>query len=77
MSNPSHKFAEPCCELSSRERAVLALVACGYSNKIIARELGISPLTVKNHVQHMLPKLRARNRTHAAAMAAGVLQVAA
>jgi DNA-binding NarL/FixJ family response regulator len=51
--------------LTSQEAAVLRLVAGGYSNKEVARHLGLAVGTVKNHVSEMLRKLEARDRTHA------------
>jgi DNA-binding NarL/FixJ family response regulator len=51
--------------LTAREAAILRLVAGGYSNKEIARCLGIAVGTVKNHLSDMLRKLEARDRTHA------------
>ena len=49
--------------LTPREREVAKLVASGLSNKVIAAELGLSLLTVKDHVHHILTKsgLRARS----------------
>ncbi len=55
--------------LSPREMEILKLAAQGTSNKEIARILGISEQTTKNHVSSILRKLRAENRTHAVAMA--------
>ena len=51
--------------LTERELQVLALVAEGYSNKLIAIRLGISERTVKNHLTYIMTKLRASDRTHA------------
>jgi DNA-binding NarL/FixJ family response regulator len=51
--------------LTGQETAILRLVAGGYSNKEVARHLGISMGTVKNHVSDILRKLDARDRTHA------------
>lgn len=51
--------------LSSREKDVLAHLARGSSNKIIAYELGIAEPTVKVHVSHILGKLGATDRTDA------------
>lgn len=51
--------------LTQREREVLALVAEGYSNKRIARHLGISERTVKQHLTWIMTKLQASDRTHA------------
>jgi LuxR family transcriptional regulator, maltose regulon positive regulatory protein len=53
--------------LSEREREVLALMAEGQSNKLIARALGLSPHTVKRHVANILTKLVLDSRTQAAA----------
>lgn len=53
--------------LSEREREVLALLAEGRSNKQIARNLDISPHTVKRHVANILGKLVVDTRTQAAA----------
>jgi len=51
--------------LTPRELDVLALVAEGLPNKVIARELGISDQTVKFHVASITGKLGASNRTDA------------
>ena len=56
--------------LSAREREVLALIALGDSNKLIARKLDIAETTVKIHVQHILRKLQLSSRVHAAIYAA-------
>lgn len=58
-------------QLSAREREVLALIACGDSNKVIARKLDIAETTVKIHVQHILRKLRLSSRVQAAVYATG------
>ena len=62
-------------DLSEREIAVLREVARGTSNKIIAAHLSISEATVKAHMQHILLKLGASDRTHAVniALARGFL----
>ena len=52
--------------LSSREREVLGLLALGYPNKAIARELWLSPHTVQNHIRGIFRKLGVENRTQAA-----------
>jgi DNA-binding NarL/FixJ family response regulator len=56
-------------ELSPREVEVLRLIAHGYTNQQIAKELLLSNSTVKNHVQRILSKLGASGRTQAAIMA--------
>jgi DNA-binding NarL/FixJ family response regulator len=55
--------------ISPRECEVLEQLAAGSANKVIARELGISPNTVKTHVARLLEKLGAANRTEAIARA--------
>ena len=52
--------------LTPRETEVLALIARGFSNKRIARELGVAEKTVKTHVAHVLHKLDVTDRTAAA-----------
>lgn len=52
--------------LTSREAQVLRHVALGLSNKEIARSLSISVETVKEHVQNILRKMKANDRTDAA-----------
>lgn len=55
--------------LSPREMEILQHAARGESNKEIARALGISQQTVKNHISSILRKLGARDRTEAAVYA--------
>ena len=63
--------------LTQRELDVLALMAEGASNKMIARQLDISVHTVKFHVGSLLDKLDATGRTDAVAHAArrGVIEL--
>jgi DNA-binding CsgD family transcriptional regulator len=51
--------------ISARELEVLAHLAIGSSNKLIARKLDISPNTVKTHTKNLYEKLCAQNRTEA------------
>jgi DNA-binding NarL/FixJ family response regulator len=51
--------------LTRREVEVLAALQRGRSNKLIACELGMSENTVKVHIQRIMRKLRASNRTEA------------
>jgi transcriptional regulator EpsA len=55
--------------VTQREREILSWLREGKSNQQIAEELGISALTVKNHVQKILRKLNASNRAQAVAQA--------
>jgi two-component system nitrate/nitrite response regulator NarL len=55
--------------LSAREREILALIAHGDSNKLIARELDIAETTVKVHVQHIFRKLNLTSRVQVAVFA--------
>jgi len=63
--------------LTEREVDVLRRVGSGNSNKQIAVQLAISEGTVKAHMKNILPKLGARDRTHAVMIAVkrGILDV--
>jgi DNA-binding NarL/FixJ family response regulator len=54
-----------------REHQVLSLLREGRSNKEIAAGLNIAEATVKNHVHHLLEKLRVTTRAKAAAAVLG------
>jgi NarL family two-component system response regulator LiaR len=56
-------------DLTTREREVLALIVKGYSNIEIGEQLGVSPATVKNHLNNIFSKLHVTNRTEAATLA--------
>ncbi|HVJ68132.1 MAG TPA: response regulator transcription factor [Caulifigura sp.] len=60
-------FSQP--TLTPREVEVLTLVAQGYGNKEVAAKLGPSVGTIKIHVQNILAKLNATDRTHAVTIA--------
>ena len=53
-------------KLTVKENQVLTLVTRAKTNKEIARVLGISPDTVKRHMENLLQKLKLRNRVEAA-----------
>lgn len=55
-------------ELTARELEILAKVAKGNQNKIIAADLGLSEHTVKIHIHNIITKLGVHNRTEAAIM---------
>jgi DNA-binding NarL/FixJ family response regulator len=56
--------------LTERQADVLRAALRGSSNKLIARELGISDGTVKTHLRAIYQELGTRNRTEAVYMAA-------
>jgi DNA-binding NarL/FixJ family response regulator len=55
--------------LSKREREILQKVADGATTKQVASELGISPHTVKTHLERIFEKLGANDRAQAVAIA--------
>ncbi|MFN2169048.1 MAG: LuxR C-terminal-related transcriptional regulator, partial [Anaerolineae bacterium] len=63
---PQAKLQSP---LTPRELEILSLMAVGASNQEIAKRLVVTVGTVKGHVNHILDKLEARNRTEAVARA--------
>jgi DNA-binding NarL/FixJ family response regulator len=71
--NPDPEIS--CGRLTPREVTVLRLIARGQTNQQIAKELLISTSTAKNHVQRILTKLGASDRTQAvvAAIEMGML----
>jgi HD-GYP domain-containing protein (c-di-GMP phosphodiesterase class II) len=51
--------------LTAREVEVLGLLACGHSNKEVAKRLVVTPKTVSNHVEHIYSKLGVTSRATA------------
>jgi len=64
--SPNSSASPP--RLTKRERQIQGWLAEGLTNAEIGSTLGVSAWTVKTHVQKLLRKLRAKNRTEAAAM---------
>ncbi|GGA02431.1 LuxR C-terminal-related transcriptional regulator [Dyella caseinilytica] len=62
----NHRLVE---SLSTRETIILRLMSLGLSNKSIARELQVTPETVKSHAKHIFIKLASKNRAEAASRA--------
>lgn len=56
--------------LTPREREVLVQIAEGLTNKEIARQLSVSPATIKAHVERVIAKLGVSDRTQAAVLVA-------
>jgi two-component system response regulator DegU len=63
--NIDARRALPAHPLTARELEVLEQVALGQTNREIAEEFVISVGTVKNHVEHLIAKLEASDRTQA------------
>jgi DNA-binding NarL/FixJ family response regulator len=72
-SNDSGVYLEMLARLSDGEKAILALLAEGDSNRSIAEALEESEARVKSMVRAILIKLDCRNRTEAAVLAATAL----
>jgi DNA-binding NarL/FixJ family response regulator len=63
--SPASVNGEASAGLTARQMDVLRLLARGWSNKAIARELGVSEGTVKVHLLAVFRALDVRNRTAA------------
>jgi DNA-binding NarL/FixJ family response regulator len=59
-------------QLSEREWEIVRLMAGGATNQEIAEQLVITVGTVKSHINHILRKLDAHNRTEAVARVRGL-----
>jgi two-component system nitrate/nitrite response regulator NarL len=66
LAASAQSAATPLQALTGREQEVLALLADGLPNKVIAARLRIQPATAKNHVHNILHKLDLSGRVEAA-----------
>jgi PAS domain S-box-containing protein len=66
---PPPEDDQPPSDLTARELTILRLMAGGASTRAMAEKLHVSPVTVRNHVQHILGKLGVHSRLEAAAYA--------
>jgi DNA-binding NarL/FixJ family response regulator len=57
--------ASPFPQLTEREHEVLALLSAGRDNAAVARRLGVSSKTVRNHVSNIITKLQVADRSGA------------
>lgn len=56
-------------ELTTREIEILGMLSAGQQTRTIAARLGISPLTTRNHIQHIFEKLEVHSQSEAVAFA--------
>jgi DNA-binding CsgD family transcriptional regulator len=66
LAEPEGQKSTP---LSKREREILQKVADGATTRQVASDLGISPHTVKTHLERIFEKLGAKDRAQAVAIA--------
>ena len=69
LASMKDRSSNPAVDLTPRELQVLRHVGYGLSNDEIARSMGISIETIKEHVQNILRKTKMKDRTHAAVWA--------
>jgi DNA-binding NarL/FixJ family response regulator len=59
-------------QLTDREGVIIAFIGTGRSNKEIARELGVTPETIKSHLKRIFLKLSASTRAEAVVRAQSI-----
>ena len=69
LASMRDRSSNPAVDLTPRELQVLRHVGYGLSNDEIARSMGISVETIKEHVQNILRKMGVQDRTQAAVWA--------
>jgi len=70
QDSTARRFTPPSGEtLTQRDKEVLACLIKGESNKEIARDLGLSPNTIRNQLQRLQDRFGARNRVQLALLA--------
>jgi len=62
---PAARPPDAFSHLTEREREILDLMATGWGNQAIARQLRLAPKTVRNHVSNVIGKLQAADRGEA------------
>ncbi len=65
----------PSFQLTEKQKKVLKHISAGLSNKEIAKQLSISPETVKTHAKDLYEKLNVKNRTQAANLAKQIIEI--
>ncbi|MBI2917772.1 MAG: DUF87 domain-containing protein [Chloroflexi bacterium] len=65
VAPPALPSAAPATTLTTQELKILRLITQGKGTDQIAEDLAVSPLTVRNHVQHILTKLNVHTRLEA------------
>lgn len=68
-TGPSHPSVASVDMLTEQERAILRLVAQGYTNKQVGQELHLAEKTIKHYMTNILQKLQVNNRVQAALIA--------
>lgn len=65
LTAPAPRQRSPFRELTEREHEVLELIAQGHTNPAIARQLMLSPKTVRNHISNIFAKIAVQTRSEA------------